>query len=171
VREFAGGEPDIVVNAAGAFALAPFAATEPGIFERQLAVNLLGPFLVIRGFLPGMLARGSGHIVNIGSVAGRIALPGNAGYGASKFGLRGLHEVLAAELRDTGVRASLVEPAATDTSLWDPLQPDTRNDLPSRADMLRADDVAAAVRFILEQPAAVEVSGVSLRAVLNQDRV
>jgi NAD(P)-dependent dehydrogenase (short-subunit alcohol dehydrogenase family) len=168
VRDFAGDEPDMVINAAGAFVLAPFAATTPAEFGRQLAVNLLGPFLVIRGFLPGMLARGSGHIVNIGSVAGRIALPGNAAYGASKFGLRGLHEILAAELRDTGVRASLIEPAATDTPLWNAFDPDERDDLPSRVDMLRPDDVAAAVRFVLEQPATVEVSGVSLRAASNR---
>lgn len=169
VTGFAGGDlPDIVVNAAGAFRLAPVASISPAEFEDQLRVNLLAPFLVIRAVLPGMLARGSGHIVNIGSVAGRHALPGNAAYGASKFGLRGLHEVLAAELRDTGVRATLVEPAATDTPLWDPLNPDSRQDLPSRSQMLRPEEVAAAVRFAVEQPAEVEISGLSIRATGNR---
>lgn len=159
----AGGPPDIVVSAAGGFALAPIAETDTGDFERQIAANLLGPFLVVRAFLPEMLRRRSGHVVNIGSVAGRIALPGNGAYGASKFGLRGLHEVLAEEVRGTGVRATMVEPSATDTPLWDPLDPDGRSDLPSRAEMLRPEDVARAVLYAVGQPAGVEVSLVAIR--------
>src|SRR5690554_4934865 len=77
--------PDIVVNAAGAFELAPVAETEPAAFDRMLAVNLRGPFLLSRAFLPGMLARGSGDLVTIGSIAGRHAFPHNGAYSASKF--------------------------------------------------------------------------------------
>ena len=169
---FAGGEvPDILVNAAGAFRLAPIPAVTPDEFEQQLRVNVLAPFLVIRALLPGMLARGSGHIINVGSVAGRHAMPGNAAYGASKFGLRGFHEVLALEVRDTGVRATLVEPAATDTPLWDALDPDSRADLPSRSQMLKPAEVASAVRFILEQPAGVEISDLAIRAAGNSGDV
>lgn len=163
--EVLGGPPDLLVNSAGAFALAPLASTDPALFDQQLAVNLRAPFLLVRAFLPPMLARGSGHIVSIGSVAGRIPLPGNAGYGASKYGLRGLHEVLDQEIRGTGVRATLVEPAATDTPLWDPLDPDADPHLPSRAQMLRAADVARAVLYAATQPPDVQVSVVSLRAV------
>ena len=159
-----GGAPDFVVNSAGSFALAPIASTTPEEFDRQLEVNLRGPFLVMRAFLPAMLARRSGHLVGIGSVAGRSAFAGNGAYAASKFGLRGLHEVLAEETRGTGVRSTLVEPAATDTSLWDPLDPDSRADLPSRPSMLRADDVARAVLYVLSQPDGVEVSLLALRS-------
>jgi NAD(P)-dependent dehydrogenase (short-subunit alcohol dehydrogenase family) len=166
VREKVGAAPDILVNSAGAFGLAPFLETDIADFDRQIAINLRGPFLLIRAFLKPMLARRSGHIINIGSVAGRIALPGNAAYGSSKFGLRGLHEVLAAELLGTGVRTTLIEPAATDTPLWDPLDPDSRTDLPSRSQMLRAEDVARAVRFVVDQPASVEISHLAIRAVL-----
>jgi len=162
--ELLGGAPDVVVNAAGSFALAPFAETDPDVFDRQIAANLRGPFLLARAFLPAMLERGDGHIINIGSVAGRMALPGNAAYAASKFGLRGMHEVLAEEVRGTGVRATLVEPAATDTPLWDPLDPDSRADLPSRASMLRAEDVARSVLFAAAQPRGVEVQLLSVRA-------
>ena len=165
VRAAFGTAPDFLVNAAGAFTLAPLVETEPADFDLQLAVNLRGPFLMMRAFVPAMTTRRSGHIVNLGSVAGRLALPGNAGYGASKFGLRGLHQVLAAELQGTGVRTTLIEPAATDTPLWDPLDPDQRADLPARAQMLRATDVARAVRFALEQPAMVEVSTIAVRTV------
>jgi NAD(P)-dependent dehydrogenase (short-subunit alcohol dehydrogenase family) len=158
-----GGAPDIVVNSAGSFALAPLVETTPEEFDRQLAVNLRGPFLVTRAFLPSMLARGRGHLVSIGSVAGRTAFAGNGAYGASKFGLRGLHEVLALETRGTGVRATLVEPAATDTPLWDPLDPDSRADLPPRASMLRPEDVARAVHFVLSQPESVEIPLLAIR--------
>jgi NADP-dependent 3-hydroxy acid dehydrogenase YdfG len=164
LTEILGGPPDLLVNAAGTFALAELARTDPQVFDTQLAVNLRGPFLTTRAFLPGMLARGSGHIVSIGSVAGRVALAGNAAYSASKYGLRGVHEVLAEEVRDTGVRATLIEPGATDTPLWNPLDPDSRSDLPSRAAMLRAEDVARAVVFVAAQPPGVEIQLLTLRA-------
>ena len=164
VEETLGGAPDAVVNAAGAFSLGSFAETAPADFDLQLSANLRGPFLVTRAFLPAMLARRSGHIVNVGSIAGRIALPGNAAYSASKYGLRGMHEVLAVELRGTGVRATLVEPSATDTPLWDRLDPDRREDLPSRNQMMTPDDVARAIVFALEQPETVEVTFLAVQA-------
>ncbi|MBA2669368.1 MAG: SDR family oxidoreductase, partial [Gemmatimonadetes bacterium] len=138
--------------------------TEPESFDRQIAVNLRAPFLLMRAFLPRMLERGSGHIINIGSVAGRSAFPGNGAYSASKFGLRGLHEVLCEELRGTRVRATLLEPSATDTSLWDELDPDNRDDLPSRASMMRPEDVARAVFFALAQPPEIQLSVIAMRA-------
>jgi NADP-dependent 3-hydroxy acid dehydrogenase YdfG len=159
-----GGCPDVLVNAAGAFSLSPLSATEPEAFDEQIAVNLRAPFLLIRAFLPRMLERDSGHIVNLGSVAGRVAFPGNGAYSASKFGLRGLHEVLSEELRGTRVRATLVEPAATDTSLWDAIDPDARDDLPSRSAMMRPEQVARAVIFAIAQPPEVQLSVISMRA-------
>ncbi len=164
VRSRLGGPPDAVVNAAGAFSLGALVETSPDELTRQLDANVRGPFQVIRAFLPGMLERGSGHIVNIGSIAGRVPLPGNAAYGASKYALRGLHEILALEVTGTGIRMTLVEPAATDTPLWDPVDPDSREDLPSRSAMLRPEDVARAVVFALSQPAGVEVSYLAIRA-------
>lgn len=155
--EAVGGPPDVVVNAAGVFDLAPLAETDVATFDRNLQANLRGPFMVIRALLPAMLRRGRGVVVNVGSVAGRRALPGNAAYAASKFGMRGLHEVLVEELRGTGVRACLVEPSATDTGLWDPLRPDERDDLPSRAAMLSPEDVAEAVLFAATRPEGVQV--------------
>ena len=151
------GPPDLVVNAAGVFDVAPFTQTSVALFDRALFANLRGPFLVIRTLLPAMVARGSGVIVTVGSIAGHRAFAGNAAYSASKFGLRGLHEVLAEEVRGTGVRVTLVEPAATDTSIWDPYDPDGRPDLPRRADMLSVDDVADAVLFAATRPDGVRL--------------
>lgn len=156
--EVLGGEPpDLIVNAAGAFRLAPLAETEPSEFERHLAVNLRGPFLVMRAFLPAMLARGSGHIVTVGSVAGRQAFPHNGGYAASKFGVRGLHAVLDTELRGTGVRATLLEPGATATPLWDSIDYALHPDLPPREVMLAPDAVADAVIYAITRPPEVDI--------------
>ena len=151
------GAPDVVVNAAGVFDLAPIVETSVEVFDRELSANLRGPFLVIRALLPAMLARGSGTIVTIGSVSGHRAFPGNAAYSASKFGVRGLHDVLVEELRGTGVRATLIEPAATDTSIWDPFDPDRRPELPDRSAMLSPADVAEAVLFAATRPSGVQL--------------
>ncbi len=146
------GLPRIVVNNAGAFLLKPLADTTAEEFEELLAVNVVAPFLVARALLPHLVRAGDGHIVTIGSVADHRAFPGNAAYGASKYGVRGLHAVLAAEVAGTGIRASLVSPGPTDTRLWDPVDPDRRDDLPKRAEMLQPQDVADAVLFAVTRP-------------------
>lgn len=157
MQDALGSGPDLVVNAAGVFGIAPIATTTLASFDENHAVNVRGTFIVVRALLPGMLERGSGMIINVGSVAGRRAFPGNAAYSASKYGLRGFHEVLAEEVRGTGVRTSLVEPAATDTELWDPLDPDSDPNLPDRIDMLSAEDVAQAVLFVATRPTGVTI--------------
>ncbi|HEU5209013.1 MAG TPA: SDR family oxidoreductase [Longimicrobiales bacterium] len=154
--------PDVVVHAAGAFGLEPLATTSAATFDRMIAVNLRAAFLLMRAFLPGMRERDSGHFVSIGSIAGRVPLPGNGAYAASKFGLRGLHAVLNTELRGTGVRATLVEPAATDTPLWDTIDRAAHPGLPERAAMMQAEAVADAVVYAVTQPAAVAVRNIIL---------
>jgi NADP-dependent 3-hydroxy acid dehydrogenase YdfG len=157
-----GDAPDVVVNNAGAFKLAPVEKTELADFKTALDVNLIGPFVLVRAFVGAMRARGSGHIVTIGSIADRAVFPENAAYAASKFGVRALHEVLRAELRGTGVRASLVSPGPVDTALWDEIDPDTRPGFTARADMLRSRDVASAVRYVVSAPASVNVDELRL---------
>jgi NAD(P)-dependent dehydrogenase (short-subunit alcohol dehydrogenase family) len=164
VTELLGDAPDVLVCSAGAFGLAPIAQTDPAEFDRQVAANLRGPFLLMRAFLPAMLARGHGQVINVGSVAGRTAFARNGAYSASKFGLRGLHEVLLEEVRGTGVRATLVEPAATDTPLWDPLDPDNDPGLPPRSAMLRPEDVARVVLFAASLPRHVTIPVVAVQA-------
>jgi len=142
------GAPDVVVNAAGIFMVKPLAETTPEEFRGQLDANLVGPFLVLRAFLPAMVARGSGLVVTIGSVADHVAFEGNAAYGAAKTGLRGLHGVLARELRTSGVRATLVSPGPVDTAIWDAVEPDARRGHTPRSRMLKPEDVAEAVLFV-----------------------
>ena len=164
VAELWGVAPDILINNAGAFELAPFSSTDPTTFENLLAVNLRVPFELARAWLPDMIDRGSGQIVNVGSIAGRIAFAGNAAYSASKFGLRGLHEVLVEELHGTGVRATWVEPSAVNTPLWDRFDPDSRPDLPSREHMLVPGAVAEAVHFAVSRRDDVTIEEIVVRA-------
>jgi NADP-dependent 3-hydroxy acid dehydrogenase YdfG len=160
-REF-GRSPDVLVNNAGAFFIAPVADTLPDSFDRMLALNLSVPFRLVHAFLPGMRERGRGHIVTLGSIADHIPFPGNGAYAASKFGLRGLHEVLRAEIGGSGVRATLISPGAVDTSLWDELTPPVRASFPSAEAMLAASDVAEAVLYALTRPARVSVDEIRL---------
>lgn len=164
LQEALGEPPDIVVNAGGVFDVEPLAATSVETFDRNLRINLRGTFLVLRSLLPALLERDVGTIVNVGSVAGRKAFPGNGAYAASKFGVRGLHHVLVEELRGTGVRATLIEPAATDTTIWDPLAPDSDPGLPDRESMLRPADVAEAVLFAATRPPSVRIPVLAMEA-------
>jgi len=157
MKDAIGGVPDIVVNSAGVFGVEPVSKATVQDFDERMGVNLRGTFIVNRAVLSDMLERRSGTIINVGSVAGRKAYPGNSLYSASKFGLRGYHEVLLEEIRGTGVRATLIEPAATDTPLWDPLDPDSHPRLPNRTEMLRPEDVAEAVLFVVSRPDLVRI--------------
>jgi len=157
-----GGAPQAIVNNAGLFKLAPIDQMSPDDFRTLIDVNLIGSFYVIRAFLPELRRRGSGHVVTIGSVADRAIFPENGAYSASKFGERALHEVLRAELRGTGVRATLVSPGPTDTSLWDETDPDTRPGFTPRSEMLRMAAVADAVRFALTRPPEVNIDELRL---------
>jgi NADP-dependent 3-hydroxy acid dehydrogenase YdfG len=162
VRDAFGGAPDILVNNAGVFQLASVEATAPQAFRSALDVNLVAPFLLMRAFLSEMRERKTGHVVTIGSIADRSVFPENGAYAASKFGLRALHEVVRAELRGSGVRATLISPAPVDTSLWDGIDPDARPEFTPRAQMLPASAVAAAVRYAIGQPAEVNVDELRL---------
>jgi NADP-dependent 3-hydroxy acid dehydrogenase YdfG len=154
--------PRILVSAAGTFHLGAVHEALVEEFEATIGINLVAGFRFIRAFLPAMRAGKAGHVVTIGSVADHSAWPGNAGYAASKYGMRAVHEVLRAETRGSGVRATLVSPGATDTALWDALDPDSRSDLPSRAEMLRPEDIAAAVIFAVTRPQTVNVDEIRM---------
>ncbi|HEX7977278.1 MAG TPA: SDR family oxidoreductase [Gemmatimonadaceae bacterium] len=162
IEKLAGGAPDVVVNNAGMFHIAAAHKMSVDVFRRTLDVNLVAPFALVRAFLPGLRARGSGHLVTIGSVADRNIFPGNAAYSASKYGLRALHEVLRAELRGTGVRTTLVSPGPVNTELWDPIDPDNRAGFTPRAQMLGAGEVADAIRWVIAAPAGVDIEELRL---------
>ncbi len=163
VEKELGTTPDILVNNAGIFGVSIVEQTTPEFFIDTINTNLVGPFLFVRAFLAGMKKRKTGHIVTIGSVADRTIFTGNAAYSAAKFGLRAVHEVLRAELRGSGVRASLISPASTDTEIWDSVTvTDPAGKPHSTRPLLSPDDLAAAVMFALTQPDRVNIDELRL---------
>jgi NADP-dependent 3-hydroxy acid dehydrogenase YdfG len=163
IRSELGGAPDILVNNAGIFGVSVVEETTTDFFVETINTNLVGPFLFVRAFLAEMKERKSGHIVTIGSIADRSIFTGNAAYSAAKFGLRAVHEVLRAELRESGVRASLISPAATDTEIWDTVTvTDPAGKPHSKRPMLDRNDVVAAVMFALSQPDRVNIDELRL---------
>ena len=157
-----GSAPDVLVNNAGAFNLATIDSLDPSAFSTDLETNLVAPVRFARAFLPGMRARGRGHIVSIGSVVDRTVFPENAAYAASKHGMRALHEVLRLETRGSGVRATLISPGPVDTPVWDAIDPDNRAGFTPRAQMLSAQAVADAVLYAVTQPPDVNVDELRL---------
>ena len=104
------GALDVLVHAAGVTRDAYFAMSTPDDWDEPIRVNLGGALRVTRAAVPGMMARGRGAIVLVGSVAGERASPGQAGYAASKGGLLALTRTLAAELAPRGIRVNALVP-------------------------------------------------------------
>lgn len=114
------GTPDILVNNAGAGRLLYAEQTEPAEFVEMMSAPYLAAVFVTRAFLPAMVERGSGHIVNVNSPAALIAWPGAAGYTASRWALRGFNEALRADLaRGSGIKVTHVIPGKVSSSYFE----------------------------------------------------
>src|SRR5215470_6675121 len=148
---------DVLVNNAGVGGFAaPLHEMTPETWEKILNTNLRGVFYCIRSFAPLMIRGGSGHIVNISSLAGKNPLPNGAAYAASKWGLNGLSYSVAEELRSYSIRVSVVCPGSVDTEL----SPHTGKDSKK---MLKPDDVAHIVAMLVTQAPQSFASEVLLR--------
>jgi NADP-dependent 3-hydroxy acid dehydrogenase YdfG len=123
-------------------------------WKAMIDTNIYGCALTIRAALPHFRERGQGHFLLTSSVAGRINLPGSL-YSATKHAVTAMGHSLRAELEDSGIRVTLIEPGMVATPFFD--------NPPSRA--LDADDVARAVIYALEQPPAVEINEILIRPV------
>lgn len=112
------GVVDVVCNVAGVSAWGTVENLSHETWRRMVEVNLMGPIHVIEAFVPPLVHRGrGGHLVNVSSAAGLLALPWHAAYSASKFGIRGVSEVLRFDLRRHRIGVSLVVPGAVATPL------------------------------------------------------
>jgi NAD(P)-dependent dehydrogenase (short-subunit alcohol dehydrogenase family) len=107
-----------LVNNAGIATLGPLELLPIGALRKQFEVNVIGLVAVTQAFLP-LLRRGRGRIVNVGSVAGRSALPGSGAYDSSKFAVEAITDVLRMELHAWGVSVSLIEAGAVATPIWE----------------------------------------------------
>jgi NADP-dependent 3-hydroxy acid dehydrogenase YdfG len=156
------GTPDLLVLNAGAFDLGAVGALSLAAVGQMIDLNLRAPYHLLHGFLPAMRTRASGHVISIGSIADHAAFPENGAYALTKYGMRGLHEVVRAETRGSGVRTTLISPGPVDTPIWDPLHPESRPGFPPRSAMLHPGDVAEAVVWAASRPAHVNVDEVRL---------
>lgn len=112
------GRPLILVNNAGvALASGPFAETTLEEFDWLLGINLFGVIRMTKAFLPYLLERNTGHIVNVSSVFGFAGVMHQSAYCTAKFGVRGFTEVLRMELMDTGIGVTTVHPGGIDTNI------------------------------------------------------
>ena len=162
------GRVDVLVNNAGISAIVPAEETALEDWNRTLAVNLTGPFLMSREFGKTMLYRGSGSIVNVSSVAGLLGVADRAAYNASKHGLIGLTRTLAAEWGGRGVRANAVCPGWVKTEMDVEDQGAggyTDRDIEGRVPMARfatPEDIARAVAFLADPEQSGFVNGHTL---------
>lgn len=137
------GQIDILVNNAGYAHFRPFHELSAEEWKKTLDVNLTGPFLCIQAVLPSMMARRSGRIINISSVAGLKPLLHQSAYCASKHGLNGLSKVLAMELREYGIGVHSICPGGVDTQL-------ARDAMPERdkSSWMTPEDIAHACLYL-----------------------
>lgn len=156
------GRLDILVTSAGGATFSPIMESRTEDWDLLMNVNLRGTYLCCKHALTHMLARKSGHILNVLSIASRMILPGSSAYTASKFGALGLTKVIAAEVRSQGVKVTAVIPGAVNTPLWDK----SGGDL-DRAKMLSADDVANAMLNVIAQPASIHTDELVLMPPLG----
>src|SRR3989475_4645584 len=140
------GPVDILVNAAGLGIFGPVTDFKDEDFEILIETNLRGIFFACRFVLPSMIERKKGHIINVASIAGKVGSANRAVYCASKFGVVGFTESLAEEVRQNGIRVSVICPGSTDTQFAS-----SDSHTKARARMLRPEDVAHAVRTIVTQ--------------------
>lgn len=142
------GTPDLLINSAGVVHPGRFVDLELEKFHWMMDVNYFGTLHTIQAFLPGMLARGSGHLVNISSAAGFVGVYGYSAYSSSKYALRGLSDVLRAELKPEGIRVSIVFPPDTDTpqlAYENRFKPEETKDIAGTAKAMSADRVARSI--------------------------
>lgn len=117
------GSMDVVLNIAGIAVWGTVENLEHRHWKSTIDVNLMGPIHVIESFVPAMIAAArGGHLVMISSAAGLVGIPWHAAYSASKFGVRGICEVLRFDLRRHGIGVSVVCPGAVDTGLTETIQ-------------------------------------------------
>src|SRR5205814_592718 len=140
------GDLDVLINNAGIMPVKAFAQEDPVVTRRQVEINILGVSTGTRLALDRMLPRGRGHIVNIASAAGRVAVPGEAVYTATKHAIVGFDEALRVEVRGRGIEVSTVMPSLAATELASGMQP------PRFVPMVQPEQVARAIARALERP-------------------
>jgi 3-hydroxy acid dehydrogenase/malonic semialdehyde reductase len=160
---------DILVNNAGlALGLAPAQEADVDQWDQMIQTNCTGLVYLTRAFLPQMVARGRGHVVNLGSIAGTYPYPGGNVYGATKAFVHQFSLNLRSDLHGTGVRVTCIEPGLvggtefSDVRLGDS---ERARSVYAGTEPLTADDIAAAIDWATSQPPHVNINVIELMPV------
>lgn len=156
--------PDVLVNNAGlASGLEPLQEGDWADWDAMIDTNVKGLLAVTRQLVPGMIERGRGHVINIGSIAGHEAYPNGAVYAATKHAVNALTQALRMDLLGTGLRVSTVDPGMVETE-FSVVRFHGDADKAARVyegmDPLTADDIAEAVVWVADRPRHVQVAEV-----------
>jgi NADP-dependent 3-hydroxy acid dehydrogenase YdfG len=166
------GRLDVLVNNAGVMLLGPIVDAPTEEWDRMVAINLQGLLYCSHAALPHLLSaaesseRGVADLINISSVAGRVARAGSGVYNLTKWGVGAFSESLRQEVTKRNVRVSLIEPGAVATELTDHLRPEIRDLTKDRfagIERLDAEDIAGTIEFIVTQPRRVAINEVLIR--------
>ena len=166
------GRLDVVVNNAGVMLLGPVVDAPTEEWERMIDLNLRGLLYVTHAALPHLLSAAAGEprrvadVVNVSSVAGRIARSGSGVYNLTKFGVGAFSESLRQEVTRRHVRVTVVEPGIVATELQQHLRPEVREAMEKRfagIEPLAAEDIAEAIRFAVTQPRRATVNEILVR--------
>jgi NADP-dependent 3-hydroxy acid dehydrogenase YdfG len=167
------GRLDILVNNAGVMYLEPVAEADLGRWRSMLELNVLSLIASTQAALAGMRARREGHIVNVSSVAGRVANPNSAAYAATKFGVVGFSESLRREVYKDNIRVSVIEPGMVDTELRNHIGHDATkqavNAFAGQMRQLQSEDIADVILFCVTRPDYMCINEVLLRPT-DQER-
>ncbi|MGE5315081.1 MAG: SDR family oxidoreductase [Acidobacteriota bacterium] len=149
------GGADILVNNAGYGVFSKVIDMRTEDFDGMFGVNVRGVFLCTRAFLPVMIARQGGQIINIASLAGKNSFVGGAGYSATKFALIGFARSLMLEVRDSNIRVVTICPGSVNTEFSDHSH--------DAETIIQPEDIAETVRFALTMPGRTNVSEIDVR--------
>lgn len=167
------GRVDILVNNAGVMLLGPIDGADPEDWRRMVNTNVLGLMYATHAALPIMKAQGEGHIVNISSVAGRIASAGTGVYNATKWAVNAFSESLRQEVHKDKIRVTIIEPGAVATELTDHITvPEVKERTKAWVQsmtQLESEDIAAAIIYAVTQPSRVNVNEILIRPT-DQER-
>jgi NADP-dependent 3-hydroxy acid dehydrogenase YdfG len=160
------GRLDVLVNNAGVMLLGPIENASTEEWRRMVHANVFGVLYCTHAALPLMRAQGAGHVVNVSSVAGRVARAGSGVYNLTKFGIGAFSESLRQECVAIGVRVTTIEPGAVATELPGHNRTEVLEQMAKRfagVTPLKAEDIAGAILYAIGQPANVSVNEVLIR--------
>lgn len=149
------GRLDALVNNAGSGAFAPIIESEAQVWRQTLDVALTATYLCSRQALNSMLPQGHGQIINVLSIAAKVAFKGASAYCAAKAGALAFTRVLAEEVRDQGIQVTALCPGSVATPFWDSIDPK-----PDLDQMQKPEDVANVIRWVLLQPEGIVIDEV-----------